>query len=423
MAAPEARARFGMELELGDDDRRRLGLGPGESARLIHAGGRMLLLERTGAPGDGALPWDRDLVMSVDVRAFPLADVLRMVHDSAKSGYVAFNHGEVEKAIYLSRGEVVFATSNQVADRLGECLLRAGIIDLAQLRDAETRWRPDRRFGKLLVEAGILTPRELWNGVKLQVEEIVRSLFTYTAGQVHVWEGAVQPDNVVRLSLPTRRLVSEGLARRDELLKFVAILEDPRSRIVVVDADAAARGEGNERRVLEALEVEPRFAGLCRHAGLDPLSAARTLRMLSLGGVVEVAAGEATGSPRSVSGQDAVRQCVLQHLALLAELTAPLVATEGLEAVGDRLGRVTEETADRYPELLRDLPLGPGGIPDPDTLVERALRLPGERQRAVARALGELVAYLEFELKNSPHIDEPDRYLEAVDALREGLEV
>jgi hypothetical protein len=144
--------------------------------------------------------------------------------------------------------------------------------------------------------------------------------------------------------------------------------------------------------------------------------------MLSLGGVLEVASSEPPATARSASGQDSVRECVLQHLKLLAELTAPLVATEGLAAVGERLGRVTAETAERYPDLLRDLPLGPGGVPDPEAVTDRALRLPGERERSVAQALGELVAYLEFELKNSPHIDEPDRYLEAVDSLRADLD-
>ena len=63
------------------------------------------------------------------------------------------------------------------------------------------------------VERGFLTPRELWTGVKYQVEEIVRSLFSYPAGELLFWEGEIQPDNVVRLSLDTSRLISEGLDR------------------------------------------------------------------------------------------------------------------------------------------------------------------------------------------------------------------
>ncbi len=65
------------------------------------------------------------------------------------------------------------------------------------------------RFGKVLVGLGYLTPRDLWSGVKTQVEHIVRSLFAYTSGWIYFWEGEIEPDNVVRLSLPTHRLIGE----------------------------------------------------------------------------------------------------------------------------------------------------------------------------------------------------------------------
>ena len=140
---------------------------------------------------------------------------------AGKSGLLFFSSGDHVKSIYLHRGEVVFATSNQRVDRIGESLLRGGAVTFEQLREAERRFTPPERFGKVLVACGFLTPRELWHGVKHQVEEVVRSLFSYTVGTVRFWEGEVQPDNVVRLSLPTRRLVAEGIQRRDELQKFL----------------------------------------------------------------------------------------------------------------------------------------------------------------------------------------------------------
>ena len=55
---------------------------------------------------------------------------------------------------------------------------------------------------------------------------------------------------------------------------------------------------------------------------------------------------------------------------------------------------------------------------DPSQVEHRALRLPGDRLREVDEALGEIVAYLEFELKNHPGIQDCEPFLEAVDPLR-----
>jgi hypothetical protein len=416
--------RHGMGAEplLTPEQREWLGLGPSETVRVLASSARTLVLERSR--GDSAaLPWDRELVLSADVRAFPIADCLHLIHAAAKSGFLFFETGSHEKSVYLHRGEVVFASSNQVVDRLGECLLRNGVITLEQHREAKRAYTPSTQLGKILVERGFMTPRELWNGVKAQVEEIVRSLFSYGAGHLHFWEGEVRPDNVVRLSLPTRRLIAEGLRRRDELLKLLAWLESPRVR-VRPQRDSAAELAGTERAVFEALSGTESFGELCRKVGIDPLSGARTLNHLRLKGAVTLSESDAPvpeagqGESRGRSGSEAVRACVERHLAVLGELAAPIVAVEGVEGLSLRLGKVIEEAAPRFPELLSDLEVGPGGVPDPAVVVERALRFPGDREREVSLAFGELLSYLEFELVNHPKIDDPDVFLEAIDQLR-----
>jgi hypothetical protein len=422
----DAAPAFEEELALPPELRQELGLRDGEHLRVLRRGTRTLQLERTGGSGATALPWDRDLVLSADVRAFPIADVLGLIHRATKSGFLLFCHGEHEKAVYLHRGEVVFAASNRSVDRIGECLLRAGVISLEQLREAERSYDPSERFGKILVCKGYLSARELWNGVKYQVEETVRSLFAYTAGDVHFWEGEVQPDNVVRLSLPTKRLVAEGLQRRDELLKLLASLEDPRVEVRAC-AGAGSHLAGNERTFFETLSETGYFPTLCRRAGLDPLSGARTVQLLRLVGAVQVVrtrtepgfVGEADLLHHD---EDGVRGCVANHVKLLGELAAPIVAVDGPDDVRLRLLRVLEDAAERHPQLLRGLEVGAHATLDPDELIGRALRLPGERERAVATALGELVTYLEFELKNHPRIPDPDVFLEALEPLRTQIE-
>ena len=413
------------DLALDDELRDQLGVGPHESVRVIHQSGHLVTLERTGDPNGTAVPWDRDLVLTSDVRAFPLADLLSMIHGAGKSGFLLLADGEQEKSVFLHRGEVVFAASNQRADRLGESLLRSGAVTLDQLEQADERWRPGLRFGKVLVEIGALTPRDLWSAVKEQVEDIVRSLFSYTSGAVHFWEGEIQPDNIVRLALPTRRLIGEGLKRRDELFRFLAHLEDPRVRLRAGESDRA-RLTGTEKHFVEVLAEDSAFPAVCRRVGVDPLSGARMVGLLQLAGAVKVEREEGADEPAALAApssqdEERIREGVYDHVKLLAELTAPIVAVDGAEAVGTRLGRIVEEAASRHAAILEGLEVAAGGMLDPEEILARALRVTGDRLRIVHGALSEIETYLEFELNNHPGIEDAELFLEAVEGLRAKL--
>jgi hypothetical protein len=422
MPLPPGPAQPSFEAMLDAEQRRGLGLREEESVRVLHATPRVLMLEKTH-PDAIPLPFDRDLVLSADVRAFSLADLLQLVHSSAKSGFLYFEHGDCVKTVYLHAGEVVFATSNQRVDRLGEVLLRSGMITVEQHLQADHDFRPPAPFGRFLVELGFLTPRQLWDGVKHQVEEMVRSLFAFGAGHVLFWEGEVRPDNVVRLSLPTERLIEEGLSQRDELLEFLAQLEDPRLRLVP-EPSAARRLGGSERAILEALELDGTFPALCRRVGLDPLSGARTVRLLRETGAVRV--GRVTAPEMECEGASALshedlRAVVRAHVKLMDELSAPIVALEGEAGIRGRLAEVARDASGRYAQLLGDLDLGPGGAVDPEVLIERALRFPGDRLREVRAALGELISYLEFELVNHPKVGDAEDFLDGLETLRAEL--
>jgi hypothetical protein len=412
------------KLVFPSDQSARLGLKDGESVRLLASGVKTILLERIDATASEALPWDRDLVLSADAGSFSLADILHLLHASSKSGFLFFDDGEHVKSVYLHRGEVIFATSNQKFDRLGDCLVRSGAITPEQFAEALKAYTPSSQFGKILVERGYLTSRELWAGVKLQVEEIVRSLFSYSSGSVLFWEGEVRPDNVVRLSLPTRRLIAQGLRRRDDLLRFLAVLESPRVRVALGKEKPKNLGE-SERAMLDAVRSGGTFHEQCHRAGVEPLRGARTLQQLRTMGVVTVSLDEehrqSTEAEVAPSDEEALRECVRLHVKLLTEFTAPIVAVEGEAGIRDRLQRITDDAAQRYPELLSDIQVSPGGVLDPEVLIARALAYPGERDREVRLALGELVSYLEFELLNHPGIPSPDEFLEGLENLRARL--
>lgn len=360
--------------------------------------------------------------LQAEVGVLPLAALLGTVHDAGRSGWLLFRYREHVKSVFLHRGEVVFATSNQRVDRLGECLLRAGILSLEQLREAERCFVPPQRFGRVLVERGFLTPRELWNGVRYQVEEIVRSLFAYPSGRVVFHEGPAQPDNVVRLALETRRLVAEGVQRREELHKFLEVLEDPRVHLEPVSGFRGVLA-GAERALVDALGAGADFARVCDVLDLDRESAARSVQLLRLVGAVRIARS-ARADVVDARDLDAPDETALRERAeALVKLVAALAgavegAEEGRGRIGERLERVFDDAVGRFPALLTGVRLGRGGALDPEVLVARARKLPGDRETQLAEALGELVAYLEFEVRNHPRIDDPGALLEGLDGLR-----
>ena len=403
-------------------ERERLGLAAEERLLALEVSPSHVTLARV-QPGEETARRGRP-VLRADLATLPLAGLLEALHAAARSGLLHYEHRDHAKWIYLSRGEVVFAASNQRVDRLGECLLRAGVLTLEQLREAERGFAPGERFGKVLVEHGFLTPRELWNGVKYQVEEIVRSLFAMPAGTLWFWEGELQPDNVVRLSLETRRLVAEGIQRREELRKFLSVLDDPGVRLARTTGFAGELA-GMERAIVEAIEGEGPFALLCQQLGQGREAVARSIQLLRLVGAVKLVRLPARKSADPLESGDGepeeLRAQADVGTKLMAELRACVVLADRNASVDERLVRLLDDATARFPALLTGVRLGAGGALDPEELAARAAKLSSDPAGCLAAAIGEFVAYLEFEIMNHPQIDEPEVLLRELAPLRRML--
>ena len=400
-----------------------LGLADGESARVRLRGPRLAIVERRPFE-DPYVPADCGLTLSVDVRSFPLPEVLEWLHRAGRSGLLHHSHRDQAKWLWFHRGEVVFAASNQRIDRLAHSLVRAGVLSLEQMRDAERRHREGARFGKVLVERGILTPRQLWAGLQRQAEEISHSLFADSSGWLCFWEGEMQPDNVVRLSLSTQRLIKDGIRWRDGLRRFVSALADARVRVERAPESQECLA-GTERAVFDALGEESAFVPLCRRVGLDALTVARFLHLLHRAGFVRIRRSEEdpdrTQRVLRNDPRERLRSQVQGAVKLLGELAAVLVAADEADRVTERFAVLIEEVAERFPGLLAGVRPGPGATLDPELLIGRALALPPDRFGDVREALAALIDYLEFEVKNHPDIADPDAVLRSVELLRATL--
>jgi hypothetical protein len=186
----------------------------------------------------------------------PLPELLRELQSASATGILSLHAGSARKALYLRDGRVVFATSNQTGDRLGEVLLREGKVTREQ-NEASTRVLANgRRQGRALIELGALTPDELWSAVQMQVREIVLSVLQWEEGAFHFEESVLPEKERITVDLDVTGLVLEGVRRADPNGPIRARHPDPHLVLQVAEPPAPGLLHPWEEHVLSLVDGE-----------------------------------------------------------------------------------------------------------------------------------------------------------------------
>ena len=156
-------------------------------------------------------------ILQGDISRVQLPDVLSFVSMIRRSGKLILRNGTMERTLVWKDGDIVFATSNSPEDSLGLFLLRNGKITQQQYDESKRRVTPQLRHGKLLVQMGAISPKDLWWGVKNQALDIIYSLFHWQSGSFEFVESMeeISGERIV-LSLNTSSVIMEGIRRLDE---------------------------------------------------------------------------------------------------------------------------------------------------------------------------------------------------------------
>ncbi|HEV8433163.1 MAG TPA: DUF4388 domain-containing protein [Thermoanaerobaculia bacterium] len=160
-------------------------------------------------------------ILQGDLSRVQLPDVLSFVSMIRRSGKLVLRNGTMERMLVWKDGDIVFATSNSPEDSLGLFLLRNGKITQQQYEESKRRVTPQVRHGKLLVQMGAISPKDLWWGVKNQALDIIYSLFHWQSGSFAFSESMeeISSEKIV-LSLNTSSVIMEGIRRLDETARI-----------------------------------------------------------------------------------------------------------------------------------------------------------------------------------------------------------
>ncbi len=106
-----------------------------------------------------------------------LIDFLSGIHFRRWDGGIHIDTGYGRKKLFFRDGELVLAASDLIDDRLGEVSYRGGLITLDELTESATKVSRKMKFGQVLVRSKVFTDFQLWNALKEQIRQIVKSLF------------------------------------------------------------------------------------------------------------------------------------------------------------------------------------------------------------------------------------------------------
>ncbi len=130
------------------------------------------------------------------------------------TGCLKVSSGDVEKCIYVKIGQIVFASSNSIQDRLGEILVKKSKLKRKDLEKAIQLFNKRSgliKLGAILVENGFITSKDLFGGLRAQVKEIIYSLFLLDEGDYQFEERL--PSDIIQLNLDLQALITEIIQR------------------------------------------------------------------------------------------------------------------------------------------------------------------------------------------------------------------
>jgi hypothetical protein len=220
-------------------------------------------------------------------RDFPA--LLQALSERKWTGTLTLTHAGVGKSVSIMGGRIVFAVSSSADDRMGPLLLRQGRITLRELENAVPAVTPGKRFGAVLVEQGVLTPKDLIAAVVDHVQEILYGAFQWTEGQYRLQEGTISSE-AITLRLSTPDIIVEGIRRIESWTRIHAAVGGPDAIYQRTPAsEDVARGmklAPEKGAMLQRLSMPRTVEGVCGDPALPDFEVCRTLWAFQVIGLV-----------------------------------------------------------------------------------------------------------------------------------------
>ena len=152
-----------------------------------------------------------------NLSVFQPISVMQMLNLAGATGELSVAGESNSANIFFERGNVTFAGITNRSVKLGEFLVREGLVTKSALEGVlKKRGRRKKRIGDLLVEAELIKQSQLKRAVEAQIMDVIYEVVRWQCGSFSFEKNKTPPAREVRIDIPLDHLLLEGLKRLDE---------------------------------------------------------------------------------------------------------------------------------------------------------------------------------------------------------------
>ena len=228
-----------------------------------------------------------------DLSTMSLVELLRWASQGQRTGVLEVEQNKICRRIEFRKGWIGACSTDDPPAQLGQILLSRGKIDEKQLREAlERQERGHTNLGVVLVQMGVLYPREIARYVAEKAEETIQGLFDWEEAIFRYHEGATLEPDQIEVNLSVEQIIERGLKHQEELKDIR--LHFKSSGVVLTSAGRPVPARLLEceatRRIYEAVDGRRTIAEVLLHAHASAFLVIKLLFRLYEAGLVKITA-------------------------------------------------------------------------------------------------------------------------------------
>jgi len=153
-----------------------------------------------------------------NLETFHITNVLQLLHNDQKTGILKVTRKNEAIKVYIRKGDIIHATKSHENNRLGDLLIKQGVINEKQLKEClKASKKQNITLGKVIVEKEYATANTLGKIIFKQAENAIYDIFFWEKGEFEYCDKEFSIQRMVVKKINIMRTILEASRRVDEM--------------------------------------------------------------------------------------------------------------------------------------------------------------------------------------------------------------